>query len=168
MLCPTCNEDKPQDPTKPARTKANGFYGKYCWDCHKKDALDRLHGRNAIQSPVLEALDAEYASLQAQLRTLQAKIQETRRAENQVLRAAGQKPIVRRATSKPVSKLYGDIVREAQNALDQFDVTCPNELGSPQRKAMHYTLKRAEYKVQLFGPNAFDVKSTRTAKSDDD
>ena len=164
--CSDCNQEKPYDPSAPPRTKASGFYGWHCWDCHKQNALGRLHKRTDIQDPEYEALRAELEALTAELRLLKAQIRamqeahvqatkDTRKKAQNEARSTRPKALPKKALSLP----YGELAKQAQYDLDQFLQVFPKEHKDfdVRKRNLEYKLEYAQKKLALFGPYEFDV-----------
>lgn len=152
--CVYCDETKSYDPTAKRESAAMGFVGYTCVPCHRLKAKLAKYNLDITESNAI----AQYTELKAQ-RALS-------RAQDPFKPRAPRKPA--KPKFAPLSKPYGEVVREAQSALDQFDAEYPYELDSQHRSSLVYALNRAEHKAKLFGVTAFDVKSTKKAKTDND
>lgn len=181
--CADCNQEKPHEPSAPPRTKANGFYGWYCWDCHKQNALGRLQKRTGAQSSEYEALHAklevlktETAQVKAALRSFQEiTAQEARRARHQAqneARNARPKALRKKAQVttmqsgervRIMSLPYSELVAQAQVSLNQFlqEVSKDHPDFEVRKRGLETKLEYAQNKLALFGPTAFDFMSAK-------
>lgn len=164
-LCDDCGEEKDHNPHEPARTKANGFYGWHCWDCHRQEALGRFYKRKReAQSPEYVSLHAEVEALQQRIKVLKAAMlkiqldaqQAVQQAREQA-RSARPKVLSKRALSLP----YGELVRTAQSTLDTFlqEPAIDSPAYALRKRNLEYKLEYAQKKLDLFGPDAFDVRA---------
>lgn len=173
-LCEDCGQTKPFEPSAPERTKASGFYGWYCWDCHTQNAAVRKALRTGTQSP-------EYIDLHTQVECFQQKIKELKTRmlkiqQDRQLAAQEARKQARNARPKALAKHtlglpYGELARTAQIALDTFlEEPAVDHPGYTLRKHnLEYKLEYAQKKLGLFGPDAFDIPiGYKKAKSDSD
>lgn len=68
-LCKVCHLFKLYNPSEKLQSKACGFVGKVCWDCHVANQTRRLQGKPPLRYPVPAAL-AQYDALQDELKAL--------------------------------------------------------------------------------------------------
>lgn len=182
--CEDCSQDKPYDPNAPARTKANGFYGWHCWDCHKQEALGRLHKRTGVQSPEyialkaqLEALNAEVLQVKSAMFKLHAgtaqAIKEARQQAQKVARKARPKALPKNmqvtangARIIVMSLPYGELVTEARITLAQFlqEFPADHKDFAVRKQNLEYKLEYAQNKLNRFGPDAYDFRSAERNK----
>ena len=165
--CDSCDQEKPYDPSAPARSKARGFYDWQCWDCYRAKASKR----NTVQSIEYEVLQSRALVLSAELAEVRAQMQELLKAQKQknheaqqtrkrlaeeAKQAARQHGVGTKFVTKNGETLirasppYKVMVQEAQKALKV----------SPQDPELQHKLQVAQNKLAKFGPDAFDFSAT--------
>jgi len=172
-ICEDCNQEKPFDAAAPARTKASGFYGWYCWDCYIQNTQERAQRKGIERSP-------EYVALQAQRKALTTKYKEELGAITARLLSLNQMNKVAKAQKTqekakvqkvqkascprgyvPCSKPYGTQVQEIQDELAM--ATDP-----AQRTMLEDKLRVTQSKAAKYGPTAFDYVKKTVGKDKDE